>query len=78
MGNTYPLNISSEGTALSTSIFQLSVFPSLFFFHKIELAHLFLFSSAFSLLGIIYIKFFVLPDIEKEKQKENYEMKVKA
>ncbi|XP_044759695.1 facilitated trehalose transporter Tret1-like [Coccinella septempunctata] len=74
LGESYPLNISAMGTALSTSIFEISVFPSLYFFHKFDLGYLFLFSCGFSLFGVFYIKFFVVPDVEKSKKTNQIEM----
>lgn len=57
MGQAYPKNISSVGSALSTSIYFLSNFPSLFLFSKIPIGYLFLSSACFCCFGILYVFF---------------------
>ncbi|XP_045478010.1 facilitated trehalose transporter Tret1-like [Harmonia axyridis] len=64
LGNSYPVSISAVGTAVSISIFELSVFPTMFLFHKVNMSYLFLFSSICCALGIVYVKFVVGPSEE--------------
>ncbi|XP_045477758.1 facilitated trehalose transporter Tret1-like [Harmonia axyridis] len=74
LGQSYPLKLRAFGTAISTSIFQLSLLSSLYFYHWIAVGYLFLFSSIFSLIGVIYFKFIFVPDTEKTE--EETEMRV--
>lgn len=67
LGQVYPMNINSVGTALSSSIFFISIFPVLYLFYKVDLSYLFL-SSAFScFLGILYTKFVFTEQFEKKE-----------
>ncbi|XP_044759694.1 facilitated trehalose transporter Tret1-like [Coccinella septempunctata] len=65
LGNTYPVNISAVGTAISISIFEFSIFPTMILFHKVDISFLFLISSVWCVLGIVYCKFVVAPSEDK-------------
>ncbi|XP_044759701.1 facilitated trehalose transporter Tret1-like isoform X2 [Coccinella septempunctata] len=68
LGQVYPMNINTVGTALSTSIFFISIFPVLYMFYKVDLSYLFL-SSAFScLLGLLYAKFIFTENFHKKEE----------
>ncbi|XP_044759698.1 facilitated trehalose transporter Tret1-like [Coccinella septempunctata] len=57
LGQIYPRSLSSVGSALSTSIYFLATFPSLFLFSKIETGFLFSYCAFFCCLGIPYVLF---------------------
>lgn len=61
LGNTYPVHISAAGTAISLSIFEFSIFPTMFMFHKVDLSFLFLVSAVVCFLGIFYVMLVVKP-----------------
>lgn len=65
LGNTYPPNLSAVGTAISTSIHELSMFPSMFLFHKIDLSYTFLFAATVCFFGFVYFKMIVAESASK-------------
>lgn len=60
LGELYPLHIKSVGSSLSTCIFMLVQFGITYFFEKIEASTFFLFFTISSLLGIVFVKYFVV------------------
>ncbi|KAK9870627.1 hypothetical protein WA026_008189 [Henosepilachna vigintioctopunctata] len=59
VGEIYPMNMKSLGSAVSASLYSLAVFPVLFSFHRVEISYLFLGSSVICLLGMVYVKLYV-------------------
>ncbi|XP_044759693.1 facilitated trehalose transporter Tret1-like [Coccinella septempunctata] len=57
LGQTYPRNISFVGTALSTSVYFISIFPILYSFYKVDMTYLFLGSFFSCTFGVIYVRF---------------------
>ncbi|XP_044759702.1 facilitated trehalose transporter Tret1-like [Coccinella septempunctata] len=57
LGEIYPNNLSSIGSAVSTSVFLFSIFPILYLFKKVHIAYLFLGPGILSFLGVLYVKF---------------------
>ncbi|KAK9873757.1 hypothetical protein WA026_002112 [Henosepilachna vigintioctopunctata] len=69
MGEIYPMNIKSVGSALSTCLYFLSTFPLLYVFNKFAMHYLFLSCGFFSVCGFVFVKLFII-DTEGKSLRE--------
>ncbi|XP_045477755.1 facilitated trehalose transporter Tret1-like [Harmonia axyridis] len=69
LGQTYPKNVNFVGTALSTSLYFISIFPILYSFYKVDITYLFLSSFVCCSLGIVYTKF-VFAEVAKKNPED--------